>query len=54
MWLGISLNLTNGDVDPNDKAVGGRVLVLEGDLASRPDIYKGIICTGTGRRQFSN
>ena len=32
--------LDKWDVDPNDKAVGGRVLVLEGDLASRPDVYK--------------
>ena len=32
--------LDKWDVEPNDKAIGGRVLVLEGDLASRPDVYK--------------
>ncbi len=32
--------LDTWDVDPNDNAFGGRVLILEGDLASRPDIYK--------------
>lgn len=32
--------LNKWDVDPDDKALGGRVLVLEGDLASRPDVYK--------------
>ncbi len=32
--------LDTWDVDPNDDAFGGRVLILEGDLASRPDVYK--------------
>ena len=32
--------LDKWDVDPDDKAIGGRVLVLEGDLASRPSVYK--------------
>ena len=32
--------LSKWDVDPDDKALGGRVLILEGDLVSRPDVYK--------------
>ncbi len=32
--------LHNWDVEPVDEAIGGRVLVYEGDLASRPDIFK--------------
>ena len=32
--------LDKWDVDPDDKAVGGRVLILEGNLVSRPDVYK--------------
>lgn len=28
------------DVDPDDKAIGGRIVVYEGDLVSRPEIFR--------------
>ena len=32
--------LDNWDVDPNDDATGGRVIVYEGDLISKPDVFR--------------
>jgi GTPase SAR1 family protein len=35
-----ALDLQNWDLEPNPEANGGRVLVVEGDLATRNDIYE--------------
>jgi hypothetical protein len=35
-----ALDLQNWDLEPNPDANGGRVIVVEGDLASRADIYE--------------
>ncbi|QBM74847.1 NERD domain-containing protein [Sphingomonas sp. AAP5] len=35
--LALTLGLNDWDLDPNPEAAGGRVIVVEGDLAARPD-----------------
>src|SRR3546814_3464137 len=34
------LGIENWDLEPNLEATGGRVLVVEGDLAARPDLLQ--------------
>ncbi len=35
-----AVSLTDWDIEPNPDANGGRVIILEGDLSRRPDVYK--------------
>ncbi len=34
-----ALGLADWDLEPNPDANGGRVMVIEGDLAARPEVY---------------